>query len=146
MKIVFTNGKYDCVHVGHVRMLKFAKSLGDRLIVGVNSDASYREVAGRDPVMPCEERCEIIRAIKWVDEVIPFDEITPESLIRGLNPCPHILVKGPERRAEISALPEDEWNSIIPGYDHIVRDNGGQLVFPPWVKEHSSSKFKGFNG
>lgn len=91
--IVFTNGCFDLIHAGHVRYLKTAQSLGDLLIVGVNSDQSVKNLKGPDrPVVPLPERLEVLLSLRWVDAAVPFDEPTPVELIRVIRP--HILVKG----------------------------------------------------
>ena len=91
--IVFTNGVYDLLHPGHIRYLQQARSLGDALIVGVNSDRSVRANKGDGrPVTPQAERAEILSALKCVDGVVVFDEETPQQIIAALQP--DILVKG----------------------------------------------------
>ncbi|MGE5740568.1 MAG: D-glycero-beta-D-manno-heptose-7-phosphate kinase [Candidatus Aminicenantes bacterium RBG_16_66_30] len=93
MKTVFTNGCFDLLHPGHIDLLERARSLGDRLIVGLNSDASVRALKGPGrPLVPQEERALMLRALRSVDEVIIFDETTPERLIEAL--APDVLVKG----------------------------------------------------
>jgi D-beta-D-heptose 7-phosphate kinase/D-beta-D-heptose 1-phosphate adenosyltransferase len=94
MTLVFTNGVFDLLHAGHVRLLEFARSQGDRLIVAINSDAAVRRIKGPDrPVIPVQERAEILRSLRCVDEVRIFDDDTPINLIRQLRP--DMLVKGP---------------------------------------------------
>ena len=93
MKVCFANGCFDILHTGHIRLLKFAKSCGDYLIVGLNSDRSIRTLKGDDrPIICEEERKEMLEAIRWVDEVIIFDEPNPLSLIKRVKP--DILIKG----------------------------------------------------
>lgn len=92
-KLIFTNGCFDIVHIGHIRLLEFAKSLGSKLIVGVNSDASIRRLKGTErPINNEIDRCILLRAIKYVDEVYLFQEDTPYNLI--YNSKPDIIVKG----------------------------------------------------
>ncbi len=91
-KLVFTNGCFDILHVGHVRYLEKARFMGGTLIVGLNSDLSFEKVKGRKPYMPENERCEMLEALWAVDEVILFDEETPLELINKIRP--DILVKG----------------------------------------------------
>jgi rfaE bifunctional protein nucleotidyltransferase chain/domain len=92
-RVVFTNGCFDLLHPGHVRCLEQARSLGDCLIVGVNSDASVGEIKGPGrPVIPAAERAEILAALEAVDRVVVFDEPTPARLIAEL--LPDVLVKG----------------------------------------------------
>lgn len=94
VKIVFTNGCFDLLHVGHVRYLAAAKLYGDRLIVGLNSDESFRRHKKRIPIN-CEEwRYEMLMALASVDEVRIFEEDTPERLLSEIKP--DVLVKGPD--------------------------------------------------
>lgn len=90
---VFTNGCFDILHVGHVRLLEYCRSIGDRVIVGVNSDDSVRRLKGLDrPVNTQDDRRELLMSLRSVDEVIIFEEDTPYELIRSL--LPDIIVKG----------------------------------------------------
>jgi D-glycero-beta-D-manno-heptose 1-phosphate adenylyltransferase len=113
--IVFTNGVFDLLHPGHVRYLQHAHSLGDALIVGINSDRSVRHVKGPDrPVNPELERAEILAALACVDAVAIFDEETPFEIISAI--APDILVKG-----------ADWAENAIVGRD-IVEARGGKVV------------------
>jgi len=92
-RVVFTNGCFDLLHTGHVRYLEAARRLGDRLVVGVNSDASVRRLKGRGrPVVPAGRRAEVLAALACVDWVVIFGETTPLALIRSLRPA--VLAKG----------------------------------------------------
>ena len=97
-KIVFTNGCFDILHVGHVRYLEAARRMGDTLIVGLNSDESFQKVKGRSPVTPQDERFEILKALWSVNEVILFDALTPLALVKKIRP--DILVKGSDHDPE----------------------------------------------
>jgi rfaE bifunctional protein nucleotidyltransferase chain/domain len=91
--LVFTNGCFDILHVGHVRHLQAAKELGGRLVVGVNSDQSVRAIKGPNrPINPAAERAEVLAALMWVDHVIVFNDPRVTRLIKELRP--HIYVKG----------------------------------------------------
>ncbi len=91
--LVFTNGCFDILHVGHVRYLNRARSLGDALVVAVNSDASVRNLKGpKRPVVPETERAEVLAALACVDYVFIFDDPTPQRVIDAI--VPDILVKG----------------------------------------------------
>lgn len=91
--VVFTNGCFDILHPGHIRMLEKARSLGDALVVGINSDPSVQEIKGpQRPVIPQDERAELLAALEAVDFVTIFDEPTPRELIAEILPA--ILVKG----------------------------------------------------
>ncbi len=113
-KVVFTNGCFDIIHAGHVRYLTKARSLGDLLVVGLNSDASVRAVKGPSrPIVPESERAEVLGALRCVDYVVIFNEDTPLALITALRP--DILVKG------------SDWASHeIVGGD-VVREGGGKV-------------------
>ena len=92
-RLVFTNGVFDLLHVGHVRYLAQARELGDALLVAINSDKTVRELKGPDrPVFDESERAEIIAALRHVDYVTVFDNVSPRSLIAKL--LPDVLVKG----------------------------------------------------
>jgi D-glycero-beta-D-manno-heptose 1-phosphate adenylyltransferase len=92
-RLVFTNGVFDLLHVGHVRYLAEARALGDALVVAINSDRSVRELKGPDrPVFDEAERAEIMAALRDVDYVVVFDDISPRATIRKL--LPDALVKG----------------------------------------------------
>src|SRR5436190_6471442 len=86
-KLVFTNGCFDLLHVGHVRYLQQARALGDVLVVGLNSDASVRRLKGpRRPIVVAEERAELLASLECVDHVCVFEEDTPEELITAIHP------------------------------------------------------------
>ena len=92
-KIVFTNGVFDILHIGHVRYLQEARALGDALVVAVNSDRSVRELKGANrPLMKQDDRAEILAALQAVDYVTIFDDVSPRMLIAEL--LPDVLVKG----------------------------------------------------
>ena len=125
-KIVFTNGCFDLLHLGHIRYLEKAKSLGDILVVGVNSDRSVRNLKGPErPILSEEERSEILSSLGCVDYITVFDELTPLKLISSLQP--HILVKG------------GDWNKeAIVGKD-VVERSGGEVVILPFIEGASTS-------
>ena len=126
-RIVFTNGCFDLLHIGHVRYLEEAKSLGDILVVGVNSDASVRSLKGPNrPILPEEERAEILSGLGCVDYVTIFDEPTPSNLISLL--LPHILVKGGDWTKEATV----GWET--------VEGAGGEVVILPFVEGSSTSQ------
>ena len=99
-RIVFTNGCFDLLHIGHTRYLEEAKGLGDRLVVGLNSDDSVRELAKATdrPIVPAAQRAEVLAALACVDYVTIFDEPDPLALIQALRP--DILVKGGDWSAD----------------------------------------------
>lgn len=124
--VVFTNGCFDLLHPGHVDLLERARALGTKLIVGLNSDSSVRAIKGKDrPLVPQDERKQVLMALRSVDEVIIFEELTPDKLIRHLNP--DVLVKGGDWKVE-----------EIVGSDFVL-SNGGEVVSLPLVDGYSST-------
>jgi rfaE bifunctional protein nucleotidyltransferase chain/domain len=97
-KIVFTNGCFDLIHIGHVRSLKEAKKLGDVLVVGLNSDRSVSLIKPRRPIIPQEQRAEILASLDMIDYISLFDEETPYELIKLIQP--DVLVKGGDWKKE----------------------------------------------
>jgi rfaE bifunctional protein nucleotidyltransferase chain/domain len=126
-KLVFTNGVFDILHVGHVRYLAQARELGDALVVAINSDASVRALKGGGrPLMNQDERSEMLAALRAVDYVTSFDDVSPRSLIAEL--LPDVLVKGGDY-----ALDE------IHGREE-VEAAGGRVVSLPFVEGVSTSR------
>jgi rfaE bifunctional protein nucleotidyltransferase chain/domain len=124
-RIVFGNGRFDLLHVGHVRYLKGAKALGDVLIVAVNDDSSVTGLGKRKRVVtPASERAEIIASLEDVDYVILFSEPNVENLLRTLQP--HIHAKGTDYTEE--SVPEGK----------IVRGYGGRVAIVGDPKDHST--------
>ncbi len=125
-RTVFTNGCFDIIHAGHVAYLKAARALGDRLIVGLNSDDSVRRLKGDTrPVNELNDRMAVLSSLSFVDEVIPFDEDTPLELIKKVHP--DILVKGGDY----------DIDSIV-GADE-VRSWGGEVRVIPFVEGKSTT-------
>jgi D-beta-D-heptose 7-phosphate kinase/D-beta-D-heptose 1-phosphate adenosyltransferase len=125
-RVVFTNGCFDILHRGHVEYLYAARALGDRLVVGVNTDASVARLKGPDrPVVPLEDRMYVLAGLGCVDAVTPFDEDTPRELIATL--LPDVLVKGGDYRPdEVVGAPE-------------VREAGGEVIILPFVEGRSTT-------
>ena len=128
-KIVFTNGCYDLIHVGHVRYLKEAKSHGDFLVVAVNSDSSVKKLKGdKRPLIPEQERAEVLSALSCVDYLVIFDEVDPHNIISYLKP--DVLVKG------------GDWTvDTIIGRD-VVEAAGGKVISLPYIEGDFSSTSK----
>jgi D-beta-D-heptose 7-phosphate kinase/D-beta-D-heptose 1-phosphate adenosyltransferase len=125
-RLVFTNGCFDLLHVGHVRYLQRARALGDALLVAINSDRAVRELKGAGrPVMSEQERAEVLAALGAVDYVTVFDELSPRRLIAGL--LPDVLVKGGDY-----ALDE------IHGREEVERA-GGRVYALPFVAGASTT-------
>lgn len=97
-KIAFTNGCFDILHVGHIRYLTKAKKLGDILVIGLNTDKSVSSIKSDRPIIPEEQRAEILSALSMVDYITLFDEETPYELIKEVQP--DILVKGADWEIE----------------------------------------------
>ncbi|MDD5542560.1 MAG: D-glycero-beta-D-manno-heptose 1-phosphate adenylyltransferase [Acidobacteriia bacterium] len=123
LKLVFTNGCFDLLHPGHVEYLEKARALGDRLIVAINTDESVRSVKGPSrPIIPQEERAEVLAALAAVDYVTFFEEATPQHIIRSI--LPDILVKGSDwalhdivGRKEVEAAGGQVVSiDVVPGY------------------------------
>ena len=125
-RVVFTNGCFDLLHPGHIQALEQARELGDALVVGINSDASVRQLKGPGrPILPELERAEILAALECVDAVVIFNELTPREIIAVI--LPDILVKG------------GDW----PGDQIIGREEveaaGGRVVSVPVVPGYSTT-------
>lgn len=126
-KIVFTNGCFDIIHPGHVDLLRRARSLGTKLIVGINSDSSVRSIKGVGrPYFNEDERKVILLAMRSVDEVRVFSELTPERLIRELKPS--VLVKGGDWKVE-----------EIVGAEFVI-ETGGEVHSLPLIEGYSTSR------
>lgn len=126
-KIVFANGCFDILHVGHVRYLEGAKALGDVLVVGINADEQVREQKGEGrPLVPERERAEIIAAIRAVDYVTIFPEPTVEALLLSLRP-------------DIHAKGTDYTEETVPERD-VVRSFGGRTAIVGDPKDHSTTE------
>lgn len=125
-KLVFTNGCFDILHVGHVRYLNRARSLGDRLVVALNSDRSVRQIKGAPrPVVPEMERAEVLAALACVNYLFIFDDLTPQRIIDAI--VPDILVKG------------SDWElSHVIGRE-TVESAGGFVLTVPLVEGASTS-------
>ena len=126
-RVVFTNGCFDLLHPGHIKLLEAARSMGDALVVGLNSDESVRTLKGAGrPVIPEEERAEILANLECVDAVLVFNELTPQKTVAAL--LPDILVKG------------GDW----PGNQIVGREEveaaGGKVVLIDVVEGHSTTE------
>lgn len=125
-RLVFTNGVFDLLHIGHVRYLAQARALGDALLVAINSDRKVRELKGpHRPVFDQAERAEILAALRYVDYVTIFDDVSPRSLIAEL--LPDVLVKGGDYQL-------DE----IHGREE-VEAAGGKVISLPFVQGASTT-------
>jgi D-beta-D-heptose 7-phosphate kinase/D-beta-D-heptose 1-phosphate adenosyltransferase len=124
-KLVFTNGCFDILHAGHVDYLSFARSQGDALVIGLNSDISVRKIKGEQrPIVPQADRAKLLAALECVDYVVIFDENEPEKLISEI--IPDILVKG------------EDWSHYVSGRE-IVEKNGGRVVLAKLVEGRSTT-------
>ena len=125
-RIVFTNGCFDVLHFGHVSYLAEAKDLGDKMIIGLNSDASVKRLKGETrPINGQHERAVLLAALQFVDAVVIFDEDTPEKLIKNVEP--DFLVKGGDYTID----------TIVGA--NFVMSYGGKVITIPLVENFSSS-------
>lgn len=125
-RIVFTNGCFDILHIGHIEYLKFSRQQGDLLIIGLNTDRSVREQKGEQrPFVSEDERARLISALEDVSYVILFDELTPDKLIKRLKP--DVLVKG------------EDWKEKGVVGREFVESYGGKVILAPFVKDSSTT-------
>ncbi|MFO7726046.1 MAG: adenylyltransferase/cytidyltransferase family protein [Oceanipulchritudo sp.] len=123
--VVFTNGAFDLLHVGHLQYLQFARRQGDVLVVGLNADDSVRRYKGPGrPLNPCGDRARLLLGLRCVDFVVVFEEDEPRNLIARL--LPDVLVKGAD------------WAHYVSGRD-IVEANGGRVVLAEMVEGRSTT-------
>ena len=129
-RIILANGNFDLLHVGHVRYLHGAKQLGGRLVVAINSDDSVRALKGEGrPIMPAEERAEIIAALADVDAVVIFPELDVRALIREIRP-------------DVQAKGTDYSEDTVPERDAMA-ECGGRVAIVGDAKDHSTSEIIG---
>ncbi|MEO1257279.1 MAG: D-glycero-beta-D-manno-heptose 1-phosphate adenylyltransferase [Bacteroidota bacterium] len=128
-RVVFTNGCFDLLHYGHIHYLSQAKDLGDRLIIGINSDQSVSRLKGAHrPIKDEKTRMCLLAALVFVDAVVLFEEDTPLDLIRQL--IPHVLVKGGDWKPE-----------QIVGSDFVIK-NGGSVKSLPFIEGYSTTNYE----
>ena len=117
-KIVFTNGCFDLIHLGHIEVLARSADLGDRLIIGVNTDKSIKNIKGQNrPIIKEDSRVKQLAALEFVDAVILFNESTPNKIINHIKP--DIITKGGDYKAE----------EVI-GYKTVIENNGRVVIIP----------------
>lgn len=127
--LVFTNGCFDIIHAGHVNYLAFARSQGDALVVGLNSDASVQRIKGESrPIVDEQDRAIVLAALESVDYVVIFDQDEPADIIAEI--LPDVLVKG------------EDWSHYVSGRE-AVEANGGKVVLAQMVKGRSSTDIIG---
>ena len=134
-RIVFTNGVFDLLHRGHVTYLAAARALGDRLVVGVNDDASVRRL-GKGPERPInrvEDRCAVLEALRAVDATVVFSDDTPLALIESLQP--DVLVKGGDYDPDVLDPADPRY---LVGRESVLA-HGGEVVAIPLVAGHSTT-------
>ncbi|MBW8049010.1 MAG: D-glycero-beta-D-manno-heptose 1-phosphate adenylyltransferase [Cytophagales bacterium] len=125
-KIVFTNGCFDILHLGHIDYLEKVRKFGDKLVVGLNTDDSIKQIKGQDrPVQDEKSRARVLASLEFIDAVVLFNEDTPYELIKLL--APDVLVKG-----------DDYAVDKIVGHD-IIKKNGGEVKTIPYIEGYSSS-------
>jgi D-glycero-beta-D-manno-heptose 1-phosphate adenylyltransferase len=126
-KIILTNGAFDLLHVGHIRYLRAAKQLGGKLVVAINSDSSVRALKGDDrPIVPENERAEIIAALSDIDAVVIFPEPDVRALVREIRP-------------DIHAKGTDYTTDTVPERDTVI-ECGGRVEIVGDAKDHSTTE------
>jgi D-glycero-beta-D-manno-heptose 1-phosphate adenylyltransferase len=134
-RVVFTNGIFDLLHLGHLRYLESARALGDLLIVGLNSDSSTRRLKGPlRPLVPQDERAAMLLGLRPVDSVTIFDESTAETLVAALEP--EVYVKGGDY--VLSAAGESS-GKVLPEA-RVVQQYGGRVELIPYLPGHSTTE------
>lgn len=130
LRSVFTNGCFDVLHAGHVHLLRQCRALGDKVIVGLNSDLSVRALgkAPNRPINSERDRMALLRELRCVDDVVLFDEPTPEYLIRTISP--DVLVKGSDWRDRAEQVAGFRW----------MIDQGRSVVFVPVLAGYSTTQ------
>ena len=124
--IVFTNGCFDILHIGHIKLLQFAKNSGDILVLGLNSDSSIKRLKGdKRPIVCQEDRAEVLSALECVDFISIFEEDTPCELISLLKPDIH--VKGGDY--DVNKIPEA----------NVIHSYGGKILRFEYIPNHSST-------
>ncbi|GAC1405741.1 MAG: hypothetical protein NVSMB52_19500 [Chloroflexota bacterium] len=130
-RLVFTNGCFDILHAGHVRYLRVARSLGEALAVGINSDRSVRRLKGAGrPIVHQEDRAEVVAALRAVDYVVIFDDDTASEVIREVRPA--LYVKGGDYCSDPDSVE-------FPPEARIVQSYGGQIRMIDFVPGHSTT-------
>ena len=125
-KIVFTNGCFDLIHLGHIEVLARSADLGDRLIIGVNTDKSIKNIKGKNrPIIKEDSRVKQLAALAFVDAVILFNEPTPNKIIHHINP--DIITKGGDYKTK-----------EVVGYETVIQNNG-KVVIIPLTKGYSTT-------
>ncbi len=133
-RVVFTNGCFDLLHLGHVRYLEEARTLGEVLVVGLNSDASVRQLKGTlRPLVSQDDRALVMSALRPVDHVIIFDELTASSLLADLQP--DIYVKGGDYSAALADVVAAKPLPEAP----VVKAYGGEIKLIPFLPGHSTT-------
>jgi rfaE bifunctional protein nucleotidyltransferase chain/domain len=127
-RLVFTNGLFDLLHVGHARYLQAARALGDALLVGINGDKSAGTIKPGRPVVPAEERAELVAALGCVDAVVIFEDTTAGALVSRLRP--DVYAKGGDWGQPGGRVPPEA--AIVAAY-------GGRVAYLPYVPERSTS-------
>ena len=130
-RLVLTNGCFDLIHPGHIALLRGAAAFGGRLVVGVNSDDGVRKLKGPDrPLMPLADRLAVLRAVRWVDAVVPFDDETADRLIELLRPSHYVKGADYDPTSGGRTLPETA----------TLQRLGIPAVFVPLAPGHASSE------
>ncbi|MEI7553641.1 adenylyltransferase/cytidyltransferase family protein [Candidatus Chlorohelix sp.] len=136
-RLIFTNGVFDLMHVGHVRCLSDARNMGDLLVVGVNSDSSTRKLKGTlRPLMPEQDRAEMLLSLRCVDYVTIFEEISADETLTLLKPA--LYVKGGDYT--LSNLSESKPGAKPLMEEKTVKSYGGEIELIPYIKGYSTTE------
>jgi len=128
MKTVYTSGSWDLLHLGHVNMIRRSRELGDRLIVGVSTDELIEDYKGMKPIIPFAERLELVRALRWTDEIVVQHELVPIPILQ-------------EYHVSIVTIGDDWVGKHLDGIEWI-QANGGQVVYLPYTPGISTTGIK----
>jgi len=127
--IIFTNGCFDLLHIGHIELLKYAKSLGDYLVVGINSDKSVKKLKGSlRPINDQLTRKMILESIRYIDEAIIFDEDTPLEIIKQIQP--NIIVKGGDyKKEDVVGYEFEKLGSLeVKIFDYVANNSTTEII------------------
>jgi glycerol-3-phosphate cytidylyltransferase len=128
MKVVYTSGSWDLLHVGHLNMIRRSRELGDRLVVGVSTDELIEAYKGMKPIIPFEERIELVRALRWADEVVVQHELVPIPLLQ-------------EHRVSVVTIGDDWVGKYLEGLEW-MQARGGEVVYLTYTPGISTTGIK----
>lgn len=128
MKVVYTSGSWDLLHLGHINMIRRSRELGDRLVVGVSTDELIEAYKGMKPIIPFEERLELVRALRWSDEVVVQHELVPIPILQ-------------EHRVSVVTIGDDWVGKHLDGLEW-MKTHGGEVVYLSYTPGVSTTSIK----